>query len=289
MRTTFTARQMARLNAMNEEAFAGYVNEGFLQPVAGTADTFDLLDSRLLDAMSHLEFIGVPVEDAHRANESGDLASLKEILEAAVARLAEERQRLEHAERLARTYLAECDGSLGNLVLNQIILEDLPARRGLALPLPKPLRTYGGGDDDAARWEMACRLVRQAIMQAGSDVSLFRHVGYIIEQKDFGEDAPPLSQAMVLTDHHGLADTGRLHEIELPAGHHLTMYVSHAYPQGSEGTGQALLKRMLDYAERVGYEVVGDYYEETLCRWYQAIDPNNDVLLHACLPVRRPH
>lgn len=285
MSERLSAEEFARENAVSREQLRVWEEEGLVEPSFGERG-YSLLDARKLDVVAHLEFAGLSADEIHRACIGFDMEPLRQELLAAEERLVAQRTAIERRLRLVNRYLAECNDELGHVVLNQIILEELPAREVLTLDIPEELRRYGRGGE-ALQWERTTRCMRRALIAAGSDVSLFKDVGYIIDQKDFRQDDPPLSRAFVMHDGRTLELGQGLQTDMLPAGYYLSMYVSHAYPIEEEGTGRAVLGRMIDYAEHMGYEVVGNYYEETLCRWYQALDPNNDVLLHACLPVRR--
>ena len=66
----------------------------------------------------------------------------------------------------------------------------------------------------------------------------------------------------------------------MPEGHYLTMYVSHAFPGDATATGPSALQSLLEHARNCGFEVAGDYYEESVCRWPQVFDEGGEILVH---------
>ena len=68
----------------------------------------------------------------------------------------------------------------------------------------------------------------------------------------------------------------------MPEGHYLTMYVSHAFPGDATATGPSALQSLLEHARNCGFEVAGDYYEESVCRWPQVFDEGGEILVHCC-------
>lgn len=73
----------------------------------------------------------------------------------------------------------------------------------------------------------------------------------------------------------------------MPEGHYLTMYVSHAFPGDATATGPSALQSLLDHARNRGFELAGDYYEESVCRWPQVFDERGEILVRCRLPVRQ--
>lgn len=70
-------------------------------------------------------------------------------------------------------------------------------------------------------------------------------------------------------------------------GELLTMYVSHAFPGDATATGPSALQSLFEHARNRGFDVVGDYYEESVCRWPQVFDERGEILVHCRLPVRQ--
>lgn len=283
-----TLSELARANGMHEEELVPLRKHNIIEPCTTSddgAELFDIVQSRGIDMACKLTSVGIDLDTVARIREHSDMQGLHGILKGRVEKLRKEIERLEHTAAFAERLLAECGPDLGHLVLNQTILEYLPERAVISFSLPDELRVNTAPHtNDAGQWEWTTRLVKRELAERGLPPELFHNVGYVITQSDFDRSPIPVDRVFVQLPE-AYRDLPPQVDM-LPAGHYLTTYVSHAYPGDTSGTGRSTLRQMLAYAQAKGYEIVGDYHEESICRWPQAFDERGKILVHSCLPVR---
>ncbi len=275
--------ELAEANCTSVAQLERYRAAGLLKPHRDGG--YDIAQSRVIDMAEKLESVGVDLDEIARIYTGADMGALADALARREAELERCLRQTLRSLEFVRTLRAEHDPALGRLVLNQIILEYLPAKRIAVFDNPAEYATFGAGEGDPSRWEWAVRCVKRRILEEGLPRELFHNVGYIMAKEDLSLPHPLLVRTFVQVGDWFNDDCGRL--MQMPEGHYLTMYVSHAFPGDSAATGPSALQALLEHARNRGFEIAGDYYEESVCRWPQVFDERGEILVHCCLPVRQ--
>ena len=288
--TRLTCGQMARANCVTEKTLRFYQKKGLLQPRYIDKDNgfryYDIMQSTKLDMITHLQAVGFSLDDIKEIDESHTVDYLRQRTDERLVRIRERQRELAIAEQIASDLVHDCDSFLAMPICNQVMLESLPDRRILEFDISLDEMGIDDGDlSGSEEWEWIVRYVKQAIYEREWPLSLFRNVGYLVEQDKIEEFAVRECKAFVFVDE----SFGPCfeHARILSGGPHLTYYIDKGYADDGSGVDADRFDKMFAYADTMGFEVAGDLFCEAICRYQRFFNESLDSFARYCVPVRQ--
>ena len=168
--------RMAALNCVSEKALHLYQRRGIVEPRYVDSQTgyryYGIDQCSTLDAVSQLKALGFSLNDIEHLLREGTLTELRERIAAQRQDIERRRRELAMADCLAQHLLDSCDALEAPVLYGEIMLEVLPDREAVLVPVP-PV----GPDDVAnARWEQAVRAAKRELVDRGFSLALFQNV-----------------------------------------------------------------------------------------------------------------
>lgn len=280
--------RMAALNCISEKTLHlcqrhGIVKPRYVDPQTGYR-YYGVDQCSVFDAVSQLKALGFSLNDIEHLLREGTVAELRERIAAQRQDIERHRRELAMADCLAQHLLDSCDALEAPVLYGEIMLEVLPDREAVLVPVPP----VGPDDVGNARWEQAVRTAKRELVDRGFSLALFQNVSGIVREPELRARTLVTREALIfLSDE--LADLLRdqLPLEVVPGGQYLTMYYPSALgPEGRSPEYPGIL-RMLDYAAEKGFEMAGDYIGETLASTPLFGFEGRDSAFKMCLPVRR--
>ena len=200
-----TCGQMAHMNCVTEKTLRFYQKKGILPPHHVDESTgfryYDIMQATKLDMISHLQTIGLSLDDIKEIDRSKSVEHLRNRVHTQLESIREQRRQLAIAEQIASDLVNDCDSLLDLPLCNQIMLENLPDRHMLVFDIPQTEELDEESElSDSERWEWIVHYVKREIVANDWPLSLFRNVGFIFE-KDLVKDPNAWKyKAFVLVD-----------------------------------------------------------------------------------------
>ncbi len=288
---TLKSGDMAKSNRITKKAMRVYEGKGLITPAMTDPSSgyhyFGIAESAKLDLVSHLQAIGISLDEIKAIADSQDMGNLTKSIENALDRIEEKQQELEQMRKLAEAYKRSCDSYWDSHQFGQITLTVLPERLALAFPVP-PCESHLGKQspfDERERWEWLTRHARAEMTDAGFSASLAHRMGFIVSPERLGEEFSWGDCVIVLVDKATEIPSDNL--VALPKGYHLVVYYDsfEATPQDTSQLYLSRAKQLLDYAKSNNLEVTGNFVCEEICRFPHLLDAKASSLHRYCLPV----
>ena len=254
---------MAAINGVSVRSLRLYQDKGILIPSHVNEETgyryYTIAQCLSLDMISELHEIGFTLDEIREIIEEHDPIKLEDRVEARAEAIEKERKRLDAAAAVASDILDNCRVMRKNRIVNQILLENMPARKALVFETPAASFDDPGYDANV-HWMLATRLVKQDFEKHGYPKALFRRICCSILHDDLVKRQYIERRAVVFLDE---TAAGALPDdacvTEFPAGVYLTLYTPHSVDEDDPRYEAELLDRMLDYADKKKLVPVTDY------------------------------
>lgn len=286
-----TSGQIAKINRVGEKALRIYEKKGLLVPEATDPDTgwrqYSAQQSFKLDFILQLQQIGLSLDEIAEINEQKDIAQLRDVLSQHRQNLSGQIRQLEIALTVADDFVKGCNDYLSHPPYNKIILEQLPPRPILKFPVP------AAGETDTrvkpnliGQWDAIVRYARQQIIDEGYPPVLFRDLGSLLSLEGASEDDtehPFVTDVFVYLDEQSAQDYPET--VTLERGTCLTLRGDTAYTEDGLSLNEEQIRRMAEYAERIGMVPIAEPFGETLCSWPRLLDESYHQEYRLCLPV----
>lgn len=286
----FTIGQMAKLNAVSEKALRVYQHKGILEPARVDEETgyryYTLDQCAMLDMIQQLRVLGFTLDQIAEILREGDVAYLRDRVREHVRRVEQRQRELAMAHQIGGDLLRSCEAYLNKPPCGEYLLCTLPERSILEFPV---VETVADPETDGrkaiASWEVALRSIRRAIAQSGRPLALFRNVGCIVAREDLARGAIRYDRAFVFVPP-AFGEELYREARRIPSATYLVEYLDGVLTENGGERETVELARMLDYCERTGLEVAGDYLGEVIADGPAFLFEGREMLFRLCLPVR---
>lgn len=291
MQEVLTTGEFAQLNCVSRKALRIYHEMGLLVPEYVDEETgyryYTVRQSSVLDMITQLREIGFSLSEMKEIMDRADAAHLRETLFGYAARLEEQIRSLQAAKYAAHRMIRQCDFLLDKPRAGLMRVETLPRRRKLIFRTRGMSFEKGPNTAEASlgRWEGSLRMIKRQFMERDLPLSLFGNLGGVISAEALKKRALAYSQTAFL-----FIDD----EFDLPADEFLEGGDFACYYCGSMVTEDGLyaediaMVELLDFIEREGLEIIGDYHGEVLADAPTFCCPRRDFYLKLQIPVRVP-
>lgn len=292
---------MAQLNGVTPRTLRFYASKGLLQPCYVDLGTgfryYDLIkQSYELDHIQELQSLGCSLEQISEViSTSGtDESAYLRVLEEKEAEYEQQMRTLHEQMTLVRTLLAKRRLVEDPPPTDVPSIEQLPARRILQIDASDldPACADQGYDHIRERWEYISRKIKADLREKGHPIAALLNAGCGIRRDNLVARDFVFDQFFVFEDEAAGGDEGDeglpagLDYATLPAGEYAVLYsAGSTYPDGTYKTADNIC-RLLDFIETQGYEVAGDYFDETLGE-AAAPDGGRSVFFKMLVPIRR--
>ena len=298
-RTLLTTGEIAKMCGVSNRVVRFYQDKGLLIPAHVDEETgnryYDYSQIVTLESIRHLQNVGFSLDEIADITASQDMVGLERAAERRLGEIEAQRRELDIARWTTERLLASCRLMEHPPMLDQIMLENLPARPILAFDVSsgtKDANDSPGSPDTKADssslrgWLNVTAGVKRAMIERGHPLSFYERIGCTVSKESFLNKNPQVKQAIIMVDEE---EGSRVDGARLPAGPHLTIFSSHGYTANgtTNPSDTDYLVRMADYAEAKGMEVTGDPFEEVLSSYPFRFHKQGDALYRICVPVMR--
>lgn len=286
----YTVGEMAELCCISRRALRHYHDMGILIPDQVDEATgyryYSIDQSSTVDMIQHLQAIGFSLEEIKLLNEKRDIEELAHMLAGKMDEVVEQMKELSYKKLMTQDMLDRCKICLSESIENQIMLEQLPERRIIIFENPDPDQlAVPDGKTCLRNWEYNLRHIKRLFIDNDIPLAFFRNTGCIITEENLRAGKLVTTHSFTLIGD-ALQDSPVPTSV-IPAGQYLTMLSTKTLAP-DESFGETYeLKRILEYAERKGFEICGDYFGESLADTPAFLFEGRNCLLKLCLPVRR--
>ncbi len=286
----FTIGQMAKLNAVSEKALRIYQRKDILQPAHVDTETgyryYTLAQCAMLDMIQQLRVLGFTLDEVAEVLKTHDVAFLRDRVRSHVKTIEVQQSELAMAHQVGGDLLRSCEAYLDKPPCGRYLLCTLPERRILEFPVSNEAACPAeDGEEAIASWELALRSIRRQIVANGRPLALFRNVGCTIARHDLERRLIRYGNAFVfVTPAFGRELYGRARAV--PAATYLVEYLDGVLTDTGRERETVELTGMLDYCDRMGFEVAGDYLGEVIADGPAFLFEGREMLFRLCLPVR---
>lgn len=286
----YTVGEMAELCCASRRALRHYHEMGILIPDQIDETTgyryYSIDQSSTVDMIQHLQAIGFSLEEIRDLSERRDIEKLSRMLAEKMTEVNEQIEELSHKMLMTQDMLDRCEICLSEPIENQIMLEQLPERRIIVFEnLNADQPVVDDGETCLRNWEYNLRHIKRLLLDSGIPLVFFRNTGCIITEENLRSGTLAITHSFTLIG--DALQNSPMPVSVIPAGQYLTMLSTKSLaPDGSLGEIYEL-KRMLEYADRKGFEVCGDYFGESLADTPAFLFEGRNCLLKLNLPVKR--
>lgn len=285
--------QMAKLNCVSEKTLRLYHKKGVLAPVRideATGYRFYSLDQCMtVDVVQQMQAIGFSLDEIANILNEDDPDSFERAVSDRLEKMEEELGALMRAKRVGERHLSAFEAIRNCPECGMISLEPLEERVILRLGICNPRVTQVDltGAQFMEEWEVHLRVLKRAIMERGLPLTLFYHVGCIISHDRLTKRDLAIDDSFVFLNR----TTGRLFDESpdrFPAGTYLTMYCDTLVDERGRYTEPVNVARLLDYASKHGYAVVGDYFGIDMAETPHFRKEGRNMIYKLCMRVETP-
>ncbi len=279
-----TIGEMARLHGVTEKTLRLYHKMDLLIPASIDPYTgyryYLLSQSSRLDMILQMKLIGFSLLEIQQMLLNPNLEILHNALLQKEKHLLAERQEKEWALVSVSQMIKTCDVLHKPQLCSSPILEHIPQRRILTLPVEPYLLTDDVSSLNA--WENALRNVKHCIVQLGLPLYLFRNIGCLITKEDLESQSYRISSAVLM-----------LHDqyLNLPCeilkkNTYVTYTCNRVLSQEGNYLEKAYLAEMLLWIDNHGYQIIGDYFGEVLAETPAFAYSGRDMMVKLQIPVQ---
>ena len=267
--------QMAELNHVSEQTLRLYDKEGLLVPRCVDPVTgyryYHIIQSAKLDLIQNMKVYGMTLRQIRSFLDSNDPAALR-------ALLAEQANSIEERIRQLRRSQSAITRTLDNYRryeamprTGEIFLEYIPERRIFRYSCD-----VNYFDQDESGYEYMLRQMKTNLVANNMPLSYFTNIGTIIRREHLVPDALFSNEVFLFVDED---DSSQAMET-LPAASYLCL-CSDEFSMEAEN-----VRRLLDYVQTRGCEIVGDYICEVVVDFPMLDFDRRRMFYKAQIPVR---
>lgn len=257
-----TIGEMAKANEVSKKTLRIYQEKGILEPSEIDPETgyrfYDPKQSITLGAMLPLQVMGFSLDEINEMLGCGDVEQLQHRIEERSHAIDRQIAELRLQKSLADRMVNSCEVFLDPPLCGQIMLETIPERRALVFavdPVPP-------NDVNNAAWARAAQSVRNELRRRNNPLALYYNVSGIVSKESLEDGSLVTREALVFIDESYNGQYGE--ERIIPGGQYLTLFLDGALLEDGSSPEYPGIRRMLEYAQRKGLEVAGDYIGETV-------------------------
>ena len=283
---------MAKLNCISERALRLYQKKGILEPRYVNPETgfryYDIEQCMKLDMLVQLQGLGLSLDEIAEVTSRHDLNYLRDKAREHLDSIESQLTALLEARAAAKTVIDSCDAFADPPILNQVLLEQLPERKIVRFKLANPEATRRVSDDRTdlkGAWELSLRDVKREMLDQGYPLAAFNNVGCIVPHENFSTPEKYVEYAFITLGGSFSAYGDRAETV--PAGQYLTFYTEDGYDCEGNEFELGHLERMLDYAAAKHLNIVGDFYDDVLCRYQRLLSGDGTILCRHSLRVSK--
>lgn len=289
-RSLFTIGQMAKLNAISEKALRVYQQKGILEPAYVDQETgyryYTLDQCAMLDMIQQLQVLRFTLDQIADVLRARDVTYLRDRVREHVRAVERQQRELAMAHQVGGDLLRSCEAYLDKPPCEEYLLCTLPERHILEFPVDEIVTDPSAdGKEAIATWEETLRSVRRRIVENGWPLTLFRNVGCSIERQNLASGSIRYSKAFVFVTP-AFGEGFYRHARCIPSATYLVEYLDGVLTDNGRERETVELARMLDYCERTGFEVAGDYLGEVIADGPAFLFEGREMLFRLCLPVK---
>lgn len=281
--------KFAELNCVSERMLRHYQSKGLLEPSyvddSNGYRYYSIEQCATIDMIAEFQGIGFSIDEIKTILENRSINALESSLNDHVASLEAEIATRIAAKKNAERLLESCRTIRESPLFNVVMLENIHERTIIDFEIFNDGAVELSPDGKAylKEWEMNLRLTKQAMLQRGFPASLFRRIGCRIAKTDLTENTPRLAGSFVLPESESIPEGW--HARILPAGRYLTLYTDHYVSQDNGNAELNGIRKLLGYAKRHHFQIVGDYLGEIIAETPAFYFEGRDMLFKQQVPV----
>jgi DNA-binding transcriptional MerR regulator/effector-binding domain-containing protein len=267
--------QMAELNHVSEQTLRLYDKEGLLVPRCVDPVTgyryYHIVQSAKLDLIQNMKVYGMTLRQIRSFLDSNDPAALREMLSEQAASIEERIRQLRRSQSAIMRTLDNFRRYEAMPQNGEIFLEYIPERHIFRYSCD-----VNYFDQDEIGYEYMLRQMKNNLVMNNMPLSYFTNIGTIIRREHLVPDALFSNEVFLFVDENNSSQAMET----LPAASYLCL-CSDEFSMEAEN-----VRRLLDYVQTRGCEIVGDYICEVVVD-FPMLDFNRRRMFYkAQIPVR---
>lgn len=269
-----TIGQMARLNHISEQTLRLYDKNGLLSPSEKGANGYryyTVKQSARLDMIQYMKSLGMSLKDIKVQLDSKDLGVLKRILMEKSNRIDEQIRELQEQKRAIARTVESFDRYKSAPPNGAIVMEYIGTRYMYCID--SRINIYDHGLDV---YEKILRDLKNSLIANHLPQIYFCNAGTVLRQQNVLQRRFMSTEVFVFVDPELVAP--ELITV-IPAHVYLCIYCNHFDKEKEYAT------RLLDYAEKNGYTITGDYLCEAIADLPVLEDNERGMFLRLQVPI----
>lgn len=266
--------KMAKLNQITVQTLRYYEKIGLMEPAIVDAASnyryYHITQSAKLDMIQYMKCLGMSLDAIKLYFEHKDIESFSSLLLEQEDWIDHRVNELNAMKMAAKQYRHNIGRYMQAPTSGLIRLEDMKERR--IFSYDSGMNFYESGMDT---WEYMIRGLKEQVAVAHLPMVKFCNVGSIMRRDRVKKRLFYSTEIFIFVD-----EPEETTEI-LPAGTYLTIHFDDFYREMEYGN------RLLDYAERKGYEVIGDYICEVVVE-LPIFENERKLFIKLQIPVKAP-
>lgn len=286
-----TIGEMAQLNSVSVRMLRFYHEKGLLVPSTVDENTgyryYSIDQCVVLDFIQQMQSLEIPLSQIKKVLDRQDGEYALSVLEGQLDLIKEKARKTAIAQEVCSSLIHDYGICRSKPICDEIMLENLPERKIVRIPHKGGEAYAAGMTSRQAKIELEHALcaAKRRFVDLGYPLVLLRNVGCIIPREHLVKREYVFSYSYVFA--YDFGDELDADDLAVfPAGQYVTMYSDGiCYPDGSY---KALdnISKMLDYVERRGMQVAGDYFDEIIAELPPFFGERSDMLYKLYVPVK---
>jgi DNA-binding transcriptional MerR regulator/effector-binding domain-containing protein len=266
--------KMAKLNQVTVQTLRYYEKIGLLRPASVDESSgyryYHINQCARLDMIQYMKCMGMSLESIKHLFDQQDMQKFSGMLADHEVWIDGKIQELKAMGKAARQYRLNIGRYMDAPKTGEIRLEEMKERR---------IFSYDAGvnfyDNDMNNWEYMIRGLKAQVAIAHLPMVEFCNVGSILRKEKLDEGRFYSTEIFIFVD-----EPKETTEI-LPAGTYLTIHFDDFYREMEFGN------RLLEYAKKEGYSVIGDYVCEVVVE-LPIFEKERKMFIKVQIPVEKP-
>lgn len=267
--------QMAELNHVSEQTLRLYDKEGLLVPRCVDPVTgyryYHIIQSAKLDLIQNMKIYGMTLRQIRSFLDSNDPAALRALLTEQAASIEERIRQLRRSQSAITRTLDNYRRYEAMPRNGEIFLEYIPERRIFRYSCD-----VNYFDQDESGYEYMLRQMKTNLVANNMPLSYFTNIGTIIRREHLVPDALFSNEVFLFVDED---DSSQAMET-LPAASYLCLCSDEFSMEAAN------VRRLLDYVQKRGCEIAGDYICEVVVDFPMLDFDRRRMFYKAQIPVR---
>lgn len=267
--------QMAELNHVSEQTLRLYDKEGLLVPRCVDPVTgyryYHIIQSAKLDLIQNMKIYGMTLRQIRSFLDSNDPAALRALLTEQAASIEERIRQLRRSQSAITRTLDNYRRYEAMPRNGEIFLEYIPERRIFRYSCD-----VNYFDQDESGYEYMLRQMKTNLVANNMPLSYFTNIGTIIRREHLVPDALFSNEVFLFVDED---DSSQAMET-LPAASYLCLCSDEFSMEAAN------VRRLLDYVQKRGCEIAGDYICEVVVDFPMLDFDHRRMFYKAQIPVR---